>query len=209
MALEKMQGQDGRLEAISYIPQGTDRINALELSITRLVSVAVTEMYSTIDALKGSNATWSSTQDYIFQTTRNRLGVKGKYRILFVLCPGVLMLVIFVAWFLIGIVRAGEGKLIGFNPLDPGSAVVAGMNRDSMRLPMEIVDYSDVDADVLGESDVLVRYGGMNAGRKGIEVIGGTPIQHGVAESIAGRLMSGYKDESPLSSAFSSPQFFK
>jgi hypothetical protein len=52
-----MQGQDGKLEAI-YIPQETDRISALELGITRLVSLAAPEMYSMIDALKGSNATW-------------------------------------------------------------------------------------------------------------------------------------------------------
>ena len=209
MALEKMQGQDGKLEAISYIPQGTDRIKALELGITRFVSVAVTEMYSTIDALKGSNATWSSTQDYTFQTIRNRLGVQGKYRDLFVLCPAILVLIILGAWFSIGIVRAGGGKLTGFNPLDPGSAVVAGMNRDSMRLPKEIVGYSEVDPNALLESNVLVRYGDVNAGRKGIEIIGGTPIQDDVAESIGGRPLSGYKDESPLTPAFPSPQSSK
>ena len=197
MSLEKMQGQDGKLEAISYIPQGTDRINALELGITRLVSVAATEMYSTIDALKGSNATWANTQDYLFQTDRYRLGVKGTFKPLFILSPGILILIILVAWFLIGIMRSGDRRLIGFNPLDPGSAIVAGMNRDGTRLPAEIINYSEVNADILEKSDVLIRYGEVKGNRMGIEVMDGTYIPDGAGE---GRPLSAYKDESPAPS---------
>ena len=213
MALEKMQGQDGKLEAISYIPQGTDRIQALELGITRLVSVGATQMYSTIDALGGSNATWSNTQEYLFLTKRWRLGLAGKYRPLFILCPAVLILVILIAWFMIVLLRAKEGKLVDFNPLDPGSAIVAGMNRDSARLPAEIVGFSEVDADILQRSNtLLLGYGLVKGDRMGIEVLGGGDggeyVQDGLGGS-SGRPMSAYKDETPTPSPLLSSQFVR
>ena len=209
MALEKMQGQDGKLEAIAYIPQGTDRINALELAISRLVSVAATKMYSTIDALKGSNATWSNTQDYFFQTSRLRLGLTGKYRLLFILCPGVLILVIFIAWFYIVLLRAKEGKLVEFNPLDPGSAIVAGMNRDSARLPVEIVNFSEADAEILQKSNTLLGYGNVKGDRMGIEVLGGEYVQDGLGGESSERPMSAYQDKTPTPSPLPSPQLIR
>jgi hypothetical protein len=200
MALEKMQGQDGKLEAISYIPQGTDRISALELGITRLISYGATDMYSTIDALKGSNATWLNTEDYLFQTNRFRLGVKGTFTPLFILSPGTLILIILVTWFMIGLVRSGDRRLIRFNPLDPGSAIVAGMNRDGTRLPVEIINYCEVDAAMLEKSELLLRYGDVKGNRMGMKVPDGTYMSDGAGEGVGGRPTSAYKDESPASS---------
>jgi len=213
MALEKMQGQDGKLEALAYIPEGTDRIKALELGITRLVSVAATEMYSTIDALKGSAATWSNTQDYLFQTKRSRLGVKGKYRLFFVLSPAVLVLIILIAWVFIVLLRVKEGKLVEFNPLDPGSAIVAGMNRDSALLPVEIVDFSEVGAEKLQKSNgLLLGYSPVKGTRWGIEVRsggGGGYVQDGLGGGLPERPILAYKDETPTPSPLPTRPFFR
>jgi hypothetical protein len=194
MAIEKMQGQDGKLEAISYIPSGTNRISALEVGITRLVSVAATEMYTTIDALTGSNATWSGTEEYLFQTTRYRLGTSGRYRALFILSPGILVVTIFSAW-LSGVLQARDaGELVAFNPLDPGSALVAGMNRDGARLPIDIALFSEADADILQKSGVLLKYGPVKGSRMGIEAIGNQGIQDDSGVDKAGRPLSAYQD---------------
>jgi hypothetical protein len=208
MALEKMQGQDGKLEAISYIPQGTDRIKALELGITRLVSVGATRMYSTIDALEGSNATWSNTQEYLFQTKRFRLGLTGKYRPLFILCPAVLILVNFISWFYIVLLRAKDGKLVVFNHLDPGSVIVAGMNRDSARLPVEIVNLSEVDAEILQKSNTRIGYGNVGD-RRGIEVLGGDGAEYFQDRGSSERPILAYQDKTPTSSPLPSPQLIK
>lgn len=197
MGLEKMQGQDGKLEAISHIPDGQDRIEAIELGIERMISVAATDMYSTVDALVGSNATWAHSQTYFLQTQRFRLGVKGRYSVIFVLPPAILVMILIVGWFAVGFSRMGD---LGFNPLDPPSALIAGMNRD--RLPVEVANLSDASQDELRMSDLLLKYGNVSGGRMGVEVNGSSyvPVGHGSRDSAGG-----YKDESPMASPFPSP----
>lgn len=195
MGLEKSQGQDGKLEAISHIPDGANRIEAIELGIERMVSIAATNMYSTIDGLEGSNATWTRSQEYTFKTPRWRLGVQGRYTVIFVLSPAILLLLLVVSWLTVGFLRENN---LAFNPLDPLSAMTAGMNRD--RLPVEIANLSDADQSELSSSDLLLKYGYVNEERMGMMVLGGAYAEEGYGAPLSGPLGGGYKDESPTSS---------
>jgi len=200
MGLEKSQGQDGKLEAIAHIPNGANRIEAIELGIERMVSVAATNMYGTIDALTGSSATWSRTQQYAFRTRRFRLGVAGKYTVFFILSPAILLILILVSYLAVGFVRESN---LGFNPLDATSAIVAGMNRD--RLPVEVANLSDANPDALHDSDLLLKYGPVNGVRMGIQAMGSAYVQEGYGAPSPGFATGEYKDQSPGSSPFPTP----
>ncbi|KAF8316396.1 hypothetical protein DL93DRAFT_2166234 [Clavulina sp. PMI_390] len=199
MALEKSQGQDGRLEAMSFIPSGTDHVQALELGIERMLSVAATDMYNTLYNLKGSNATWSHTQSYFYKTVRYRLGVAGKYNILFILPPSIMFIIIFALWIRVGTSMDG----MAFNPMDPLSTIVAGMARD--RLPVEIAQLSGAKGEELEESNILLRYGWVTDHRMGIIVNGGSYVPDSPMASPA---PMAYKDSSPLSSPFPTPGIY-
>jgi len=102
---------------------------------------------------------------------------------------------------------------VEFDPLDPGSAIVAGMNRDSARLPVEIVNFSEADAEILQKNNTLLGYSNVKGDRMGIEVLGGRDgseyVQDGLGGGLSGRPMSAYKDETPTPSPFPSPQFIR
>ncbi|KAF8316394.1 hypothetical protein DL93DRAFT_2154811 [Clavulina sp. PMI_390] len=202
MALEKSQGQDGRIEAISFIPSGTDHVQAIELGIERMVSVAATNMYSTITALQSSNATWSHTEPYLYQTLRYRLGVSGRTGIIFILAPIGLFIIVVAMWSVVGI--SDDGMV--FNPLAPLNTIVAGMNRE--RLPVEIADLSEAKGKALEESNILLRYGWVNEHRMGV-IVGGSSYIHD--SPMASPAPMAYKDESPLPTpgVYAAPPTFK
>jgi len=87
------------------------------------------------------------------------------------------------------------------------------MNRDSARLPAEIVNLSEVDAVILQKrNQLLLRYGVVED-RMGIEVFGGGDsgeyVQDGLGGGSSGRPMSAYTDKTPMPSPLPSPQFVR
>ncbi|KAF8329353.1 uncharacterized protein EI90DRAFT_3125143 [Cantharellus anzutake] len=196
MALVKSQGQDGRLDAISLIspqtrstPGGT--IRALELALERMASVGATEMYGLLDGI--SNITWPNTTDYTFATRRYKLGVSGKYSLMFLLSPGILLFALLWGWGWVGFEKGVDG---GFNPLHPSCTAAAGMKREI--LAAEVAGTKDADADELEELDVIVKYGYVDGTRLGLEASGGQPTYS--------KYLRVYKD-SPTASPIPTPSF--
>lgn len=78
MVLQKQQGQDGRLEAVMlFEPNATvSRMDRIGEAITRMVSVAATEMYASLyDQLSNSSAIAQyAMQDFELSTPRLTLG---------------------------------------------------------------------------------------------------------------------------------------
>lgn len=78
MVLQKQQGQDGRLEAVMlFEPNVTvSRMDKIGEAITRMVSVAATEMYANLyDQLANSSTTAQyAMQEFELSTPRLMLG---------------------------------------------------------------------------------------------------------------------------------------
>ena len=166
LGLVKAQGQDGKLEAIAYIPSVMSQrnggtIQAIAVALERMASVGATEMYGILDGLTfpandtSENAiTWAGTTEYTYATQRYRLGISGKFSLLWALSPGTLLLCVTWMWMWVGFRKGVDG---GFNPLNPTCAAVAGMKREV--LAAEVAATKDADEDELEELDVYVKYG--------------------------------------------------
>lgn len=148
MALQKQQGQDGRLEvggfrstpvrvaaltvsvvqAIKLVGQGTSTIKAFELAISRMVSVAATEMYAILDdatmsAVKnGSLAAvpWTNGQTVAFRTPQSRLGAVSA--VYWGVAPAFMALLLLAGWMR----WSTHSSPSEFDPLHPVSMAAAG-----------------------------------------------------------------------------------
>ncbi|KZT67289.1 hypothetical protein DAEQUDRAFT_403616 [Daedalea quercina L-15889] len=159
MSLIKMQGVDGVLEPISYVPNGTDRVYALQTALERMVATGATEMYATIDG--NSSVHWAQTVEYTYTTSRTRLGSAAGRSLGFITGPVVLTALIFIGWLLVGFDRNGD---VCFNPLSPSNVAAAATR-------------TNVDLDTasgqrqLDRLPLLLKYDQVSDGRNGLNAV--------------------------------------
>lgn len=70
MTLIKLQGQDGRIEPISSVPPGRDRIDALRYALQNVVALGATEMYATMYKNRTVTDAWADHVPLYYITTR-------------------------------------------------------------------------------------------------------------------------------------------
>jgi hypothetical protein len=70
MTLIKLQGQDGRIEPVSSVPLGRNRVDALAFALRNLVAVGATEMYAKMYANCTITNGWNDYVTLYYVTTR-------------------------------------------------------------------------------------------------------------------------------------------
>ncbi|KAM0748684.1 hypothetical protein T439DRAFT_327954 [Meredithblackwellia eburnea MCA 4105] len=170
MALQKQQGQDGRLEAVALLAKGASTITAFETALTRMVAVGATEMYSILDTYTTqgiNNGTYPTTpfknqQTLVFSTPVYRLGAdSAEY---WVAAPGLMALLLIAGWLRF----CFHAQVSKFNPLDPVSMAAAGLN--AIETPPEIRAAGNTSARKLADNlgNMRFRHGLVAFGRLGL-----------------------------------------
>ncbi|KAJ9104633.1 hypothetical protein QFC21_002131 [Naganishia friedmannii] len=121
MAMQKMQGQDGRLEILSLInnTQGRTKGEMLEGALEKMLEIGATEMYT---HLPNTNA--ALNQRCALQTPRTVLGSRTAYGYLWAIPPAILALIFLIGWICLGFRRAAQAY---WSPLDPACMAVSGV----------------------------------------------------------------------------------
>lgn len=143
IAMQKQQGEDGRLEILGLLGDGsTTRAERLAPGIQTMVQLGATvsrtsspsiccpslrsrtvqEMYA---ALGNTNARFSV--DYSLLAQQMRLGQKGQLYQLFVVPPVIYLILLVIGWLWLGFKWSGGAH---FSPLDPVQMAVAGAATD-------------------------------------------------------------------------------
>ncbi|KZW03238.1 hypothetical protein EXIGLDRAFT_828605 [Exidia glandulosa HHB12029] len=164
MTLVKLQGQDGDITPAAAIPPGRDRVQALSVALKNIVAMGATEMYATMYANHTVRGQWTGTVPLRYVTTRNRLGSDSKENFAFIACPLVLTIIIVAGC---AVVAGRPEPNVPFNPLHPGSAMAAGMNRQELSLLVREHDTADTSA--LGDLPVILRFRPVTDERWGID----------------------------------------
>lgn len=157
MVLQKQQGQDGRLEAVMlFEPNATvSRMDRIGEAITRMVSVAATEMYASLyDQLSNSSAIAQyAMQDFELSTPRLMLGNNTWTSLLFLIAPLFFMTLVAAGWFYYGL---SSQATLRFNPIDNAAMAAAGMN--ALIVPSEIIEECVADMDRLTQRCDHIRF---------------------------------------------------
>ncbi|KAJ9113197.1 hypothetical protein QFC22_006036 [Naganishia vaughanmartiniae] len=121
LVMQKMQGQDGRLEILGLInnTQGRTKGEMLEPALAKMLEVGATEMYT---HLPTENA--ALNERCALQTPRTVLGSRTAYGYLWAIPPAVLALVFLIGWLTLGFRRAARAY---WSPLDPACMAVSGV----------------------------------------------------------------------------------
>ncbi|EIM84198.1 uncharacterized protein STEHIDRAFT_112641 [Stereum hirsutum FP-91666 SS1] len=190
MAFIKMQGKDGILEPISYVPNGTDRVFALQEALRTMVSVGATEMYAfqtSNSTVLSSYDTPASQQPYTYTTTRTRLGSKSGHILAFASSTVILTGTLLSGYIYIsalhspalhssavhvqGMTKNHTARDLPFNPLHPASIALAGLNRNEREtLPRQVEEHHVADPDGLHDVPIVLRYGFVNEKRLGLHI---------------------------------------
>lgn len=72
MAMQKQQGQDGRLEVVALARDPSTRLSKLAESLTRYVSIGATEMYSSLYSQLSNTSSIATYPEgkYVYMTPR-------------------------------------------------------------------------------------------------------------------------------------------